>query len=166
MNLYQCHSDLASYPGLLAPAFVACTNVGGRPGKTEARGMTYLDMWRSGTFPEKQQVSQCTTDCKHRPQNDWVLDIRQSWRHFLDSESHFTVVKKECATPPHIQVHHSHDSVLPGLPRVITASDKCWGEKAWVQGYYSAMIRAAACLYTVYNAEKDSTKWKTVAGQW
>jgi len=38
----------------------------GRPGKTESRGMTYLDVWRSGTFPEKQQVSdhECATDCK------------------------------------------------------------------------------------------------------
>jgi len=26
------------------------------------------------------------------------------------------------------------DSVLPGLPRVSTASDKRWGEKAWVRG--------------------------------
>jgi len=35
-----------------------------------------------------------------------VLDIRQSWQRFLDSESRFTAVQKECATPPHIQVHH------------------------------------------------------------
>ena len=27
------------------------------------------------------------------------------------------------------------DSVLPGLPRVSTASEKRWGEKAWVRGY-------------------------------
>jgi len=37
------------------------------PGKTESHGMTYLDVWRSGTFPEKQQVSECTTDYKHGP---------------------------------------------------------------------------------------------------
>jgi len=42
-------TNLASYPGLLASAFIACsTNVG--EGKTESRGMTYLDVWRSGTF--------------------------------------------------------------------------------------------------------------------
>jgi len=29
--------------------------------------MTYLDVWKSGTFPEKQQVSECATDHKHRP---------------------------------------------------------------------------------------------------
>jgi len=32
--------------------------------------MMYLDVWRSGTFPEKQQVNQYATDCKHGPQND------------------------------------------------------------------------------------------------
>ena len=25
--------------------------------------MTYMDVWRSGTFPKKQQVSECTTNC-------------------------------------------------------------------------------------------------------
>jgi len=29
--------------------------------------MTYLDVWKSGTFPEKQQASECATDCKHGP---------------------------------------------------------------------------------------------------
>ena len=50
--LYKyCYVTIASYPGLLTPAFVACgTNAGGRPGKTEPCGMTYLDVWRSGTF--------------------------------------------------------------------------------------------------------------------
>jgi len=61
------HIWLASYPGLLTPAFVACsTNVG--------EGLVKLitcndvpDVWRSGTFPEKLQVSECATDCKHGP---------------------------------------------------------------------------------------------------
>ena len=56
--------SLASYPGLLTPVFVACR---GRPGKTESHAMTYLDMWRSGTFLEKQQVSALpitNTDCR------------------------------------------------------------------------------------------------------
>ena len=37
--------------------------------------------------------------------------------------------------PANVQVHHYTWSVLPGLPCVVTASDKHWGEKAWVQGY-------------------------------
>jgi len=38
----------------------------------------YPDVWRSGTFLENPQVSECTTDHKHGPQNR-ALDIRQSW---------------------------------------------------------------------------------------
>jgi len=43
--LKRARASLASYPGLLAPAFVACsTNAGeGPPGKTESRAVTYLD---------------------------------------------------------------------------------------------------------------------------
>jgi len=37
------------------------------PGKTESCAMTYLDVRRSGTFPEKPQVSECATDRKHGP---------------------------------------------------------------------------------------------------
>ena len=29
--------------------------------------MIYLDVWRSGTFPEEKQVSEYATDHKHRP---------------------------------------------------------------------------------------------------
>jgi len=63
----------------------------GRPGKTESRALTYLDMWRSGKFPVKS-TSGYSTDHKHE--------------FFLGSESQFTAVQKECATPPHVQVHH------------------------------------------------------------
>jgi len=37
--------------------------------------MTYLDVWRSGTFPEKQQVSKCPTDCKHGPHTPQLYQI-------------------------------------------------------------------------------------------
>ena len=47
MALYQAFSPQRSSLAVLKR---------GRPGKTESRGMTYLDMWKSGTFPEKQQV--------------------------------------------------------------------------------------------------------------
>jgi len=60
---------VALYPGLLAPAFVTCSTNAGEGLVKLSRGMTYLDVWRSGTFPEKQQVhvSECATDCKHGP---------------------------------------------------------------------------------------------------
>ena len=55
---------------------------------------------------------------------------------FLDSESHFTTVQKEWATPPHVQVRHATwHQFYQAFPRVSTASDKRWGEKAWVRGY-------------------------------
>jgi len=62
---------LASYPGLLTPVFVACSS-NAREGLVklimcnDIHGC-WVDVWRSGTFPEKQQVSECATDCKHRP---------------------------------------------------------------------------------------------------
>jgi len=55
----------------------------------------------------------------------------------LDSKSRFTAVQKECATPPHVQVRHTtwlSFTRRQAFPRVSTASDKCWGEKAWVWG--------------------------------
>jgi len=64
-----------------------------------------------------------------------ALDIRQSWWRFLDSESCFTAVQKECATPPHVQVcHTTWLSFTRPSPRVSTASDKRWCEKVWVRG--------------------------------
>jgi len=65
-----------------------------------------------------------------------VLTQTVSWWRFFDSESHFTAVQKECATPPHIQVRQTMWlSFTRPFPRVSTASDKRWGEKAWVLGW-------------------------------
>ena len=55
----------------------------------------------------KQQISECATNHKHGLWSDWALNIRQSWRRFFDSESCFTAVQKECATPPHVQVRRT-----------------------------------------------------------
>jgi len=74
-NVHVCHCTwsvlpgllVASYPGLLAPAFVACSTNTGEGLVKLSRAVMYLDVWRSGTFPEKQQVSECATDRKHRP---------------------------------------------------------------------------------------------------
>ena len=37
-----------------------------------------------------------------------MLDTKQSWRHLLGSESCFTAVQTESATPPHVQVMSLH----------------------------------------------------------
>ena len=60
--------SVASYPGLLAPAFVACsTNIGEGLVKLSHVVWCTWTLWRSGTFPENQQVSECATNCKHGP---------------------------------------------------------------------------------------------------
>ena len=49
------------------------------------------------------------------------------------------------------------DSVLQAFPRVSTASDKCWGEKAWVRGWAYctnlgppiAFAKCVVCIATV-----------------
>ena len=61
-----CTLPVASYPGLLTPAFVACSTNAGEGLVKLSHAVTYLDVWRSGTFLEKQQVSECATDYKHR----------------------------------------------------------------------------------------------------
>jgi len=53
----------------------------------------------------------------------------QSCHCFLGSESCFTAVQEESATLPHAQIHHCMWSVLPGLPRISSASNKHSGEK-------------------------------------
>jgi len=71
MSMYT--SDLASYPGHLTPAFVACrTSVGKGLVELIARNDVHvpgycLDTWRSGIFSEQSQVSKCTTDRKRGP---------------------------------------------------------------------------------------------------
>jgi len=69
--------------------------------------MTYLDIgWMCGGAAHSQilQVSDYTTDRKG------ILVT------FLGSESHFTAVEKECATPPH--VHQ--------MSRYVTACDQLY----------------------------------------
>ena len=62
---------LGSYPGLSTPVFVACSdNMGEGLVKliacTDVPGC-WVDMRRSGTFPDKLQVSECTTNHNHGP---------------------------------------------------------------------------------------------------
>ena len=78
--------------------------------------MTYLDVWRSGTFPEKQQVSECTTDCN--------TDGRTTERSTSDSLGDVSWIQKAALQQYRRNVPLLHtsryviprDSVLPGLP--------------------------------------------------
>ena len=46
---------------------------------------------------------------------------------------------QECATPPHVHPTSRYviacDQYYQAFPHVSIASDKCWGDKAWVWGY-------------------------------
>ena len=53
----HCTYGLASYPGLLTPAFVACSTNAEEGLVKLSCAVTYLDVWRSGTFMENLQVS-------------------------------------------------------------------------------------------------------------
>jgi len=91
--------------------------------------MTYLDVWRSGTFLEKQQVSECATDRKH--------DRATTECSISDSLSDVSWIQKAALQlyKRNVPLLHTsrytyvipRDSVLPGLPRISTASDKRWG---------------------------------------
>ena len=134
--------DLASWPGLLAPAFVSCsTNAGG--GLVKLSHVQWC-AWMLGGRVKEWHIPRQTAgkwvhyDCKHEPWNDWVLDIRQSWWCFLGSESCFIAIQKECATPLHVHPTSKYviacDQFYQAFPCVGTTSDKRWGEKVWVRG--------------------------------
>ena len=58
----------------------------------------------------------------------------------------------DCPEIPSLTLRHTRDSVLPGRPsiprdRVSTASDKRWGEKAWVRGYFSPIRSLNSTFY-------------------
>jgi len=47
-NCLGCSVPIASYPGLLTPAFVACSTHAGEG--LVSRAMMYLDVWKNGTI--------------------------------------------------------------------------------------------------------------------
>ena len=78
--------------------------------------------------PHKQQVRyqlQIQTVERLSTQHQTVLAT------FLGSESRFTAVQKECANPG---TSYHVTQFYQAFTRVSTASDKLWGEKAWVRG--------------------------------
>jgi len=90
----------------------------------------YLDMWRSGTFPEKQQTSVLLIT---------NTDHRMTERSTSDSLGYVSwiqkaAVQKEYATPSHPGMPLHVTQFYQAFPRISTACDKRWGEKAWVRG--------------------------------
>jgi len=97
--------------------------------------MTYLDVWRSGAF--------LLYSCKAA---FWIQDCLM-----LSAQSFYGPCMQligyllaYCFSGNVPLLHMSRyiilrNSVLPGLSRISTASDKRWGEKAWVRGWVYAL---------------------------
>jgi len=95
--------------------------------------MAYLDVWRSGTFPEKQQVSECTTDCKHGPFPGFKKPL-------------YSCTKGMCHSSTHPGTSYHVTQFYQAFPHVSTASEKCWDEKAGVRGYLICTYYSTAIL--------------------
>ena len=99
---------VALYPGLLTPVCV--------------------EEWH--TFLEKQQVSLCTTNCKHRPKNDWHQSLGDV---SLIQKTTLQLYRRN------VPLLHMSSMLLhvtftrPSPVLVLQLSDKCWDEKAWVR---------------------------------
>ena len=100
---------VASYPGLLAPAFVACsTNAGeGLVKLSHVQWHTYLDVWRSGTF----LLYSCKAAFWIQETSPRLSDVERSviiWSVFaIGSALAYLLFFREYATPPYVQVYHT-----------------------------------------------------------
>jgi len=115
--------QLALYPGLLTPAFVACSTNTGEGLVNWSCAVTYMDMWRSGTFLEKPQASAlpiANTDCRttERSTSGSLGDI--SWV----QKAALQLYRRNVLLLHTSRYVTPRDSVLPGFPCISTASDK------------------------------------------
>jgi len=98
--------------------------------------------WMLGAHVEEWHIPRKTSECNIL----WIAitDHTATERSTLGSLGNVSWVLHSCTEamchssthPPNVQVHHCTWSALPGLASTSTASDKCWGEKAWVWGYF------------------------------
>jgi len=110
--------------------------------------MTYLDMWRSGTFLLYGcKVAFCIQETSPR-----LSDVKYSvvlWSLFVISSALtccFSRIRCHSSTSP--------GTFCQAFPYVSTTSEKCWDEKAWVRAY-----RDRSCLlasFKVQNLESNS----------
>ena len=121
--------------------------------------MMYLDVWSSGTF----LLYSCKAAFWIQETSPRLSDVDRSVVlrsvFAIGSALTYLLFLQECATPPHVQVHHT---TWPSF-----TSDKRWGEKAWVQGYassthklewlYQSWLDCGDCLYST-NSLKTFTE--------
>ena len=131
-RILMCHAP--SYPGLLTPAFIVCsTNVGEGLVKTESCAVTYLDMWRSGTF----LLYSCKASFWTQEKLSRLSDVEHSvvLRSVFSISSALTYLQffRECATPPHVQVHHCRPSPTLVLQVTNAGVRRPGYEATWIQ---------------------------------
>ena len=141
--------SIVTYPGLLTQTFVVCST---NAGKGLVKLITcndvigrWVDVWKSATFLLLSSFL-----------NSRMSDVKRS----VILQSMFAIVAHSLTCSfsgnapllrtvhPASGVHHCTWSVSPGLPlrHSSAASDKCWGEKAWVWGY-SIVMQALSKLH-------------------
>ena len=104
---------------------LAVLTQGGRPGKTESRGMMYLDVWRSGTF----LLYSCKAAFWIQETSPRLSDVECSVIlrsvFAIGSALAYLLFFQECATPPHVQVRHTTwlSSTRPSPALVLQATN-------------------------------------------
>ena len=118
--------SIASYSGIVTAVFVTCI-----PGHR-------VNVWRSGTF----LLHSCAAAFWTQEMLPRVPDVEHSvapWSVFaIGMKLTYLQLFWECAPLPHIHPLSRYitacDQFCQAFPRISSASDKCWAEKAWVQG--------------------------------
>jgi len=114
--------------------------------------MTYLDVWRSGTFL-LYYCKQLSESKKHH-QDCLMLSAQLFYSPFLQSVAHSLTCcfcgNVTLSTRPGMSYHVTQ--FYQAFPHISTASDKCWGEKAWVQGYTKTSLLAGTHHHTLDDA--------------
>jgi len=101
----------------------------------------YLDVWRSGKFLEKMQVST-------------LLIVNTDRRTFLGFRKLlYSCTERTCHSSTHPGMSLHVTQFYQALPHDSTASAKRWGEKAWVRGYL--VPRSQAKLVQSLGAHKE-----------
>jgi len=116
--------------------------------------MMYLDVWRSGTFPEKQQVSECATDRKHRLTSDSLSNV--SWI----QKATLQLYRRNVPLFHTSRYVKPRDSVLPGLPPVLVLQATNAGAR---RPGYKANAFPLSNKYYLHNRNKwqKLQKWLT-----
>ena len=132
---------IASYPGLLTPVFVTCST-NAREGLVT--GHVQWCMWMCEGVAHSQKKykwvcyrSQTPTVEQLSAQHQAVLAMFHGFRKPLYSYTEGMCHSSSCASTQHPGTSLHVISFTRPSPRVSIPSDKHWGEKAWVRGYWN-----------------------------